>query len=147
MNRQFDWDNSVDQDDWPNKRIGGWAPGDYTCICSTCGCSFIGDKRASVCYPCAVEVEKTERESYIKKARRMPWGSLKDFAMYVYDMERNYQERKVVDVAEDELYPEYDPAITEALEDLEFYRGIVFMLLRRYGKRTPMCDHIMNEGR
>lgn len=38
----------------------GWAPGNYTCKCSECGCDFVGDKRASMCADCAYS-KKTER--------------------------------------------------------------------------------------
>jgi len=31
----------------------GWAPGNYTCKCSECGCDFVGDKRATMCADCA----------------------------------------------------------------------------------------------
>jgi len=31
----------------------GWGPGGYTCKCWTCGESFMGEKRASECAPCA----------------------------------------------------------------------------------------------
>jgi len=30
-----------------------WAPGGYTAKCRECGVSFIGDKRAFMCAPCA----------------------------------------------------------------------------------------------
>ena len=33
--------------------MGGWAPGSYECFCLACLRSFIGDKRASICAPCA----------------------------------------------------------------------------------------------
>jgi hypothetical protein len=38
--------------------IGGYAPGSYTCKCSTCGKQFTGDKRAVQCEPCAIEMMK-----------------------------------------------------------------------------------------
>lgn len=31
----------------------GYAPGSYSCSCTTCGKEFIGDKRAVTCKPCA----------------------------------------------------------------------------------------------
>ena len=34
--------------------IGGYAPGNYQCICESCGEKFIGDKRAVQCEPCAI---------------------------------------------------------------------------------------------
>lgn len=33
--------------------IGGFAPGNYSCKCSTCKKTFRGDKRAVQCEPCA----------------------------------------------------------------------------------------------
>jgi hypothetical protein len=32
---------------------GGWAPGDYLCICGKCQCRFMGAKRAFHCADCA----------------------------------------------------------------------------------------------
>jgi hypothetical protein len=40
---------------WP---LNGYAPGGYTCKCSTCEKEFIGDKRAVVCLECAVLASK-----------------------------------------------------------------------------------------
>ena len=37
----------------PNDRIGGYAPGNYTCKCLFCGKEFVGDKRALSCFDCA----------------------------------------------------------------------------------------------
>lgn len=39
----------------PNFRLGGYATGNYSCICGVCGKEFIGDKRARVCLPCTIE--------------------------------------------------------------------------------------------
>jgi hypothetical protein len=36
--------------------IGGYAPGNYSCKCATCGNEFRGDKRAVQCEPCAIEM-------------------------------------------------------------------------------------------
>lgn len=37
--------------------IGGYAPGNYYCKCSTCGNQFQGDKRAFQCEPCGTKSE------------------------------------------------------------------------------------------
>ena len=50
-----------DQKDWPNERVGGWAPGNYTPKCIKCGRFYFGDKRSFHCYPCA----KSEVDKYI----------------------------------------------------------------------------------
>lgn len=42
--------SSVEAEKYP---IGGYAPGNYTCKCLTCGEHFAGDKRATQCEPCA----------------------------------------------------------------------------------------------
>lgn len=34
--------------------IGGYADGDYVCLCSDCSRQFTGDKRAQRCLPCVV---------------------------------------------------------------------------------------------
>lgn len=33
--------------------LGGWASGNYACVCQACGRQFVGDKRALSCAPCA----------------------------------------------------------------------------------------------
>ena len=40
----------------PKYPIGGYAPGNYMCNCSTCKTQFQGDKRAVQCEPCAVKM-------------------------------------------------------------------------------------------
>jgi len=40
--------------------IGGFAPGDYMCKCVTCKEQFHGDKRATQCEPCAIEMVRTK---------------------------------------------------------------------------------------
>lgn len=47
---------------WP---VGGYAPGDYSCLCLSCKASFIGDKRASQCLPCAVVALRSSHQSVI----------------------------------------------------------------------------------
>jgi hypothetical protein len=42
--------------------IGGYAPGNYTCICVNCKVEFFGDKRAVQCEPCAVKMVNTKIE-------------------------------------------------------------------------------------
>ena len=42
------------------KRMQGYSPGDYMNCCLKCEQTFIGDKRASTCLPCA---EKTIQEA------------------------------------------------------------------------------------
>lgn len=34
-------------------KTDGYAPGSYSCACTTCGKEFMGDKRAWTCQPCA----------------------------------------------------------------------------------------------
>ena len=40
--------------------IGGFAPGFYHCNCITCKNTFSGDKRATQCEPCAIEMVRTK---------------------------------------------------------------------------------------
>jgi hypothetical protein len=40
--------------------IGGFAPGDYMCKCVTCKEKFYGDKRATQCEPCTIEMVRTK---------------------------------------------------------------------------------------
>jgi len=44
----------------PKYPIGGYAPGNYMCNCSTCKTQFQGDKRAVQCEPCAIKMTKEE---------------------------------------------------------------------------------------
>lgn len=44
----------------PKYPIGGYAPGNYSCICANCKSEFTGDKRAVQCEPCAVRLVKAE---------------------------------------------------------------------------------------
>jgi len=39
--------------------IGGFAPGYYMNTCVTCKQEFKGDKRATQCEPCAIEMVRT----------------------------------------------------------------------------------------
>ncbi len=48
------------------RTIGGYANGDYVCECRECERSFIGDKRASQCLPCAVKALAAGRGSPLK---------------------------------------------------------------------------------
>ena len=50
--------------------IGGYAPGNYMCNCSTCKTRFQGDKRAVQCEPCAIEMTKKETfEEYLQRLK------------------------------------------------------------------------------
>ena len=40
----------------PAYPIGGYAPGNYMCMCTTCKQQFKGDKRAVQCEPCAIKI-------------------------------------------------------------------------------------------
>jgi hypothetical protein len=43
--------------------IGGYAPGNYTCICCICKKEFQGDKQAVQCEPCAVKTTTSESDA------------------------------------------------------------------------------------
>lgn len=52
------FDNHIKgQETWPRERYGAYAPGNYWCTCVVCNGTFDGDKRAAMCYPCAVKHE------------------------------------------------------------------------------------------
>lgn len=57
MTRWFDKPH-VDQTNWPNERVHGWAPGFYTCTCRDCDAAYMGNKRSWQCYPCASKVDE-----------------------------------------------------------------------------------------
>jgi hypothetical protein len=50
----------------PKYPIGGYAPGNYMCNCSTCKTQFQGDKRAVQCEPCAIKMTKEESKQDCK---------------------------------------------------------------------------------
>jgi len=52
-------------------RIGGFAPGNYSNTCVDCRKSFIGDKRAYQCEPCAVAVEALKTSFTISGGTRL----------------------------------------------------------------------------
>ena len=45
--------------------IGGYAPGNYKCNCTTCKTQFQGDKRAVQCEPCAVKMVEEQKQHLI----------------------------------------------------------------------------------
>jgi len=49
--------------------IGGYAPGNYMCNCTTCKTQFIGDKRAVQCEPCAVKMVEEQSQLLIESNR------------------------------------------------------------------------------
>jgi hypothetical protein len=58
--------------------IGGYAPGNYHCLCATCELWFDGDKRATQCETCALAAKKrfdaldpNEQELLIKRNARI----------------------------------------------------------------------------
>jgi len=53
------------------EKRGGWAPGDYTNKCGTCGEPFVGDKRATSCSDCAYKEEDLTEVLAFCKTRLM----------------------------------------------------------------------------
>lgn len=47
-----------------NFRIGGYATGDYRCICRRCKKEFGGDKRSSRCLKCAIEETQNKQSAW-----------------------------------------------------------------------------------
>ena len=43
----------------------------------------------------------------------------------LFDKFVQYQERKLLDKIEDDLYPEYDPVIMEIIEDRDAYKKMI----------------------
>lgn len=50
-----------------NYPIGGYAPGNYTCTCDTCGEQFIGHKRCRQCEPCSIKKMQEDNIRMIKE--------------------------------------------------------------------------------
>lgn len=71
--------------------IGGYAPGNYTCKCTTCGERFMGDKRAVQCEPCAIKMTDLgimtfyilDLQSYQLIIKEMPVVKVLDFSYMV----------------------------------------------------------------
>jgi len=72
--------------------IGGYAPGNYMCNCSTCKTQFQGDKRAVQCEPCAVkmvEKQKTaEKEHKEDNYNHLDW--MYNRMIHVHNENPNY---------------------------------------------------------
>jgi DNA-directed RNA polymerase subunit RPC12/RpoP len=60
-----------------NYPIGGFAPGNYSCICSTCDEHFIGDKRAVQCEACGINTIKDQNSYLLKKVKKLDTTILK----------------------------------------------------------------------
>lgn len=54
---------------WPQERVHGWAPGNYSCTCGDCGIHYVGDKRSVQCYPCAAKFVPPPRPETIEEIR------------------------------------------------------------------------------
>lgn len=122
--------------------IGGYAPGNYMCNCSTCEKQFIGDKRAVQCEPCAIEMTKKETfEEYLQNLKdRRTEDSYKytdeDFENYIHHIfdcyEKNIsvykclefmyfieREVKLEDIFNDEKKEDVKKIISEHKEKLQ----------------------------
>lgn len=61
--------------------IGGYAPGNYSKTCSECQESFVGDKRAVQCEPCAINL--------INKSHTQALSEVNKIKNYIQDIEFN----------------------------------------------------------
>jgi len=50
--------------------IGGYAPGNYGCVCLECSAPFMGDKRATVCRLCAVKSSRPDNSAQADAVER-----------------------------------------------------------------------------
>ena len=83
--------------------IGGFAPGNYMCTCSTCGERFTGDKRAVQCEPCATKIDVLELGQIVENnIDKFAFPSLiEEFAEYfkfnvpLVEKEVSYTEKEV----------------------------------------------------
>lgn len=81
--------------------IGGFAPGNYSNKCATCGKSFMGDKMARQCEPCAIEMVGEDEllkivyeEATLKNLGSNPQGTRMDIiylAMKMYAAQQSQQ--------------------------------------------------------
>lgn len=49
-----------------NFKIGGFATGNYECICHECGITFIDDKYSTICLQCVINNYDKIFEEYLK---------------------------------------------------------------------------------
>jgi len=70
--------------------IGGFAPGNYMNNCITCKQSFMGDKRATQCETCAIEMVNTKVEVNSKGGVEIVKQETKDIAYWRNNCEEDY---------------------------------------------------------
>lgn len=69
--------------------IGGHAPGNYMCNCTTCKTQFQGDKRAVQCEPCAVKMVEEQKQHLIDIMKADEESGLYEEAALEYFIKEN----------------------------------------------------------
>ena len=119
------------QKEEPKYPIGGYAPGNYMCYCSTCKIEFQGDKRASQCEPCAVAMTKEEpKQETVGK-------QFYESADKVITVNKQETLEEFI-----ESQPYYGSCTTEYLEGIEV--GAKWQAQRRYSEEE--VKHIVSEA-
>jgi hypothetical protein len=125
----------------PKYPIGGYAPGNYMCNCSTCKTQFQGDKRAVQCEPCAIKMIQKQHLIDIMKQDEELGMYDETFDEYL----QRLKDRRTEDDYKytDEDFKNYIYYIFDCYEkDLSVYKCLEFMY---FAEREIQPEQIWNE--
>ncbi len=97
--------------------IGGYAPGNYMCNCTTCKTQFQGDKRAVQCEPCAVKMVKEQVQTLIENNREI--AEKEEQKQYLIDIMKAdgelglYEKCDFVDIVNENFWDLIDKPVKE----------------------------------
>ena len=101
--------------------IGGYAPGNYMCNCTTCKTQFQGDKRAVQCEPCAVKMVKEQVQTLIENNREIT--EKEEQKQYLIDIMKAdgelglYEKCDFVDIVNENFWDLIDKPVKEGYEE------------------------------
>ena len=101
--------------------IGGYAPGNYMCNCTTCKTQFQGDKRAVQCEPCAVKMVKEQVQTLIENNREI--AEKEEQKQYLIDIMKAdgelglYEKCDFVDIVNENFWDLIDKPVKEGYEE------------------------------
>ena len=101
--------------------IGGYAPGNYMCNCTTCKTQFQGDKRAVQCEPCAVKMVEEQVQTLIENNRKI--AEKEEQKQYLIDIMKAdgelglYEKCDFVDIVNENFWDLIDKPVKEGYEE------------------------------
>ena len=101
--------------------IGGYAPGNYMCNCTTCKTQFQGDKRAVQCEPCAVKMVKEQVQTLIENNREI--AEKEEQKQHLIDIMKAdgelglYEKCDFVDIVNENFWDLIDKPVKEGYEE------------------------------